>query len=71
MERDRQLDDPEASPEMAAGDGNRPNGFLAQLLRNLPELVFGELTKVVRGLDGVEEGCGQRCSRLAFARDRI
>ena len=55
VQRRGQLDDAEAGAEMAAGDGDRVDGFLTQLVGHLPDLVDLEPAQVVRGADGVEK----------------
>ena len=55
MQRRGQLDDAEAGAEMAAGDGDRVDGFLTQLVGDLPDLLDLELAQIVRGADGVEK----------------
>ena len=51
----RQFDDAEAGAEMAAGDRDGIDGFLTQLVGDLPDLFDLELAQVVRGADGVEK----------------
>ena len=55
VQRDRQLDDAEAGAEMAAGDRDRVDGFAAQFVGDLPQLVGLEAPEVLRGLDLVEQ----------------
>src|SRR5262249_51183436 len=55
MQRHRQLDDAETGAEMAAGDGHRVDGFLAQFVRQLAELLFRQATQVIGGDDLVEQ----------------
>ena len=51
----RQLDDAEAGAEMAACDRDRIDGFLTQLVGDLPDLFHLEPAQIFRGADGVEE----------------
>jgi hypothetical protein len=68
MQRHRELDHSQASPKMSACDRNRADRLRPQLIRHLAELALGQLTQIVRGLDGVEKGCGQRFTRQASTR---
>ena len=55
MQRRGQFDDAEAGAEMAAGDRNGVDGFLAQLVGDLPDLLHLEPAQIVRGSDRVEK----------------
>ena len=61
MDRRGQFDDAEAGAEMAAGDRDRIDGFLAQLVGDLPHLLDLELAQIVRGADGVEKRRLTKC----------
>ena len=52
---DRQLDDAQPCAEVPAGDGDRVDGLLAQLVGHPPQLICWQLTQVGRCLDLVEE----------------
>ncbi len=51
-----ELDHPQAGAEMAAGDRDRVDGLLAQLVRQLAQLPALEPAQISRRLDQVEEG---------------
>ena len=55
MERDGQLDDPEARAEMSPGYRDCADRFLAEFVRNLLELVGIELAEVGGELSGCQE----------------
>ena len=55
MQGDGQFDHAEAGAEMAAGDGDGVDGFLAQFVGKLPDLLDLELAQVGRGSDRVEK----------------
>ena len=55
MDRGGQLDDAEAGAEMAAGDRDGVDGFLTQLVGDLPDLFHLEPAQIVRGADRVEK----------------
>ena len=55
VDRRGQLDHAQAGAEMAARHRHRVDGFLAQLVGNLPHLVDLQLPEVVGRADGVEE----------------
>jgi hypothetical protein len=55
MDRGGQFDDAEAGAEMAAGDRNRVDGFLAKLVGHLPDLFHLEPAQIVGGADRVEK----------------
>ena len=55
MQGGGQFDDAEAGAEMAAGDRDRIDGFLTQLVGDLPDLFHLEPAQIVRGADGVEK----------------
>jgi hypothetical protein len=55
VQRHRQLDHAKASPEVTAGDGHRVDGFLAQFVGQLPQLLFGQPAQIVRGDDLVQK----------------
>jgi hypothetical protein len=55
VQRRGQFHNAEPGAEMAAGDGNRIDGFLAEFVGDLPDLIDLELTQVVRGADRVEK----------------
>ena len=50
-----QLDHAEAGAEMPAGNGNRVDGFLAQLVCDLTDLFHLQLAQIVGGSDRVEK----------------
>ncbi len=56
VQRNRQLDHAEAGAEMAAGDRDRVDGLLAQLVGELAELLDLEGAQIRRRLDEVEQG---------------
>ena len=56
MEGDGQLDDAEAGAEMAAGDRDRVDGLLAQLVGELAKIFLGEPAQVAGRADRVEKG---------------
>jgi hypothetical protein len=56
MQRDRELDHAEAGAEMAAGDGDRVDGFLAQFGGELGQVLFREPAQILRKPDLVEQG---------------
>ena len=55
MDGGGQFDDAEAGAEMSAGDRNGIDGFLTQLVGNLPDLLDLEPAQIVRGADGIEK----------------
>ena len=55
VQRHREFDDAKTGAKMAAGDGNRVDGFLAQFVRNLAQLARFEASEVVGGLDEVKQ----------------
>jgi hypothetical protein len=55
VQRGRQFDDTETGAEMSAGDRNGIDGFLTQLVSDLPDLFHLEPAQIVRGVDGVEK----------------
>ena len=57
MEGDRQLDDPEAGPEMTTRHRNGFDRFLAQLGGKLRQVFLGDLAQVLRNSDAVEQWC--------------
>ena len=61
MDRGGQFDDAEAGAEMAAGHRNGVDGFLAQLVGDLPHLLDLELAQIVRGADRVEKRRFTKC----------
>ena len=63
VERERDLDDAEARPEVAAGGGDGPDDRLPDLGRELVELVLREPSELRRVLEAVEDGhgCGSWC----------
>ena len=56
VQRDRQLDHAEPGAEMAAGDRDRVDGLLAQLVGDLPQLIRLKAPQIRRRLDLVEQG---------------
>jgi hypothetical protein len=58
MERHRQLDDPEACTEVAAGDRHRRDRLGAQLVGQLAEPFGRQAAQIGRQADRVEQGCG-------------
>ena len=61
MDGGGQFDDAEAGAEMAAGDRNGVDGFLAQLVGDLPDLLHLEPAQVVGRADGVEKRRFTKC----------
>ena len=57
----RQFDDAEAGAEMSAGDRDGVDGFLTQLVGDLPDLLHLEPAQIVRGADGVEKRRFTKC----------
>ena len=55
MDGGGQFDDAEAGAEMAAGDGDRVDGFHPQFVGDLPDLLHLEPAQIGRGADGVEK----------------
>ena len=55
VQRRRQFDDAEAGAEMSARDRDGIDGFLAQLIGHLPDLVHFEPAQIVGGADRVEK----------------
>ena len=53
MQRDRQLDDPEPSPEVPAGDGNRTDRLGAQLVGHLPQARLRKAPQIIRTVEGI------------------
>ena len=68
VERHRQLDHAEPGAEMAAGDRDRGDRLLAELVGHLSELQFVELPEVGRQADGVEERRRRLRHRMGAAR---
>ena len=56
MQRDRELDHAQARAEMAAGDRDRVDGFLAQFVGQLGKVFFRKTPQVFRNADLVEQG---------------
>jgi len=50
-----QFDNAKASAQMSAGYGNRGNGFLSQLIRELAQLLRLELAQLFGSIDSVEK----------------
>ncbi len=73
MQRDGQFDHAEAGAEMAAGDGDRVDRLLPQLVGDLPQLVPFEAPEMFGGLDLVEQwGVGRnRHATLLFQTNRL
>jgi hypothetical protein len=61
MDGSGQFDDAEAGAEMAAGDRDGIDGFLAQLIGDLPDLVHLEPAKISRGVDRIEKRRFTKC----------
>ena len=61
MDGGREFDDAEAGAEMAASHRNRVDGFLAELVGNLPHLLDLELTKIIGRADGIEKRRLTKC----------
>ena len=61
MQGGGQFDDAEAGAEMSAGDRDRVDGFLAQFVGDLPDLLHLEPAQIVRGADGVEKRRLTKC----------
>jgi hypothetical protein len=62
MQRDCQLDDAKAGAKMAARDRNGVDRFVAELVRNLPQIRGLQFPQILRRPDRVEKGsfrCGQ------------
>ncbi len=57
----RQFDDTEAGAEMSAGDRDGVDGFLAQLIGDLLDLLDLESAQIVGGLDGVQKRRFAKC----------
>jgi hypothetical protein len=57
VDGDGQLDHAEACAEMATCHRNSVDGFLAQFISQLPELLAREVARVCRCLDDVEKRC--------------
>jgi hypothetical protein len=53
MQRDRQLDDPEASPKMPAGDRDCTNRLGTQLVGQLPQGRLWKAAQVRRTAEGI------------------
>jgi len=58
MQRDRQLDGAESGGEMPARAGDALEQIIPQLIREPGQLAFGELTKMRRGIDSLEQWVG-------------
>src|SRR5262245_26303755 len=56
VKRDGELDHAKASAEMASGHGDSVDGFLAQLSRELRELMVFKRTQILRRLDSIKQG---------------
>ena len=52
-----EFDDAQACPQVTARHCHRVDGFGAQLVRNLPQVLFGNRAKVGRALDRIQH-CG-------------
>jgi hypothetical protein len=71
MDRRREFDHAKAGTKVTAGDGNRVDGFLPQLVGDLAELAWVKLTQVCRRLDTIEErrlagSCHDNASHLVY-----
>ena len=55
MQRDRQLDDPETSPEVPAGDRNGTDRLGAQLVRQLPQSGLWQAAQVLGSIEGIQK----------------
>ena len=55
VQRHGQLDDAEAGAEMTAGDRNRIDQLGAQLVGELPQILFRQLAQIGRNIDLVEQ----------------
>jgi hypothetical protein len=53
MQRDRQLHDPETSPEVPAGDRNGTDRFGAQFVRQLPQSGLRQAAQVPGSIEGI------------------
>ena len=53
----RQLDDSQPRPQMAACHRNRVDKFVAQLISELGKLIGIEFSKILGGVNGIEERC--------------
>jgi hypothetical protein len=53
MQRDRQLHDPETSPEVPAGDRNGTDRLGAQLVRQLPQRGLRQAAQVLGSIEGI------------------
>ena len=58
VQSNRQIDDAEARAEVAAGDGYRIDGLTTQLCRQLRQILFRNLSQLVRGPHLIEQ---RRC----------
>ena len=56
MKRDREFDDAKARAEVPAGDGDRIDRLLAQLVGELVELLGIEPAQIIRRPDEVQQG---------------
>ena len=61
MDRGGQFDDAEAGAEVAAGHRHGVDGFLTELVGDLPHLLDLELAKIVGRADGVEKRRFTKC----------
>ena len=61
VDRGGQFDDAEAGAEVAAGHRHGVDGFLAELVRDLPYLLDLELAKIVGRANGVEKRRFTKC----------
>src|SRR5216683_1758310 len=61
VDRGGQLDHAKAGAKMAAGDRDSVDGFLAELVGNLPHLFHLEPAQILRRANGVEKGCFTVC----------
>src|SRR5215831_11687446 len=55
VERNREFDHAEPGAEMAAGDRDGRNGLMAQLVGELPQLILGQATQIVRCMNLIEQ----------------
>jgi len=62
----RQFDDTEAGAEMSAGDRDGVDGFLTQLIGDLPDLLHLEPAQIVGCVDGVEKRRFTKCGHSEF-----
>jgi hypothetical protein len=55
MQRDRQLHDPETSPEVPAGDRNGTDRLGAQLVRQSPQGGLWQAAQLLGSIEGIQK----------------